>query len=618
MPNILKKNKNLFTEFSPTSLEEWEAVLKRDLKGRDYRSILKWESLEGISVLPFYRKEDPDSVQHVNENSLPAPDRNWKICEEIFESDPQKANEEAIRAIDGGASVLKINPSVSSDNQPGTRLQSQEDVDAFFSMIDLSKTEFLFNSGMKNRELMALVTNLSKSTDTKINAAFRFDPFTYAAANGNLPFTEEEMNSRIQELASQQDYKSFYVDGAFYHNCGATIIQEVGIAMAIASEYLARTPESDRKQTSNQIFLNLSVGSLYFPEIAKIRAVRLLWTTLINAYGIENSEPVTIHSTTSAWNKSVADAHNNMLRVTTEAMSAVIGGTDLLVVHPYNQYFEKPDNFSKRIARNVNHVLKDEAHFTKVSNPASGSYYLEVMTDQIAKKAWDFFQQIENEGGFLKAIDSNMIQNEINRSADAKRKAVATRKITLTGTNNYPNAENRIPEELFEEKVADDEFTLKPHRAAEPFEKIRLKTQQWSKNSGEELTATLIPIGDKRMRKARASFSQNYLQCAGITVQNHVGFSSISEAANEVAEDKSQILVLCGADSDYEELVDQFCKEFKGSGRLLILAGYPKQKIEEYKQVGIDLFIYNGSNMIETLNEIQQKVFTVKDSNNQQ
>lgn len=615
MPNNLKKNKNLFSEFSPISLEQWEAVLEKDLKGKDYKSVLKWESLEGISMLPFYRNEDLKSVQHIKDNSLPSPDRNWKICEEVVETDTKKASDEALRAVEGGATTLKINTSDSEES--GILLKNQADVDNLFSNLDLSRTEFLFNSGMKTRELMAMVNNHAKKSESKIKAAFQFDPFTYTVAQGDLSLSENDITSLIQEMASQSDYKSLFVDGAFYHNCGATIIQEVGIALAIASEYLARTPEKDRKKTSHKIFLNLSIGALYFPEIAKLRATRLLWTTLMNAYGIENPNPVTIHSTTSIWNKSVADAHNNMLRVTTEAMSAVLGGTDLLIVHPYNRHFETPDIFSKRIARNVNHVLKEEAHFTKVANPASGSYYLEKMTDQIAKKAWDFFQQIENEGGFLKAIESNMIQNEINRSADAKREAIATRKITLTGTNNYPNAENRIPDHLFNDDVSDDDSILKPHRAAEPFEKLRLKTQQWNKNSDEELTATLIPIGDKRMRKARASFSQNYLQCAGISVQNHIGFSSVQEAADEISGSKSQILVLCGSDSDYEELVDPFCEEFKDSGRLLILAGYPKQKVEEYKEAGMDLFLYNGSNMIDTLEEIQQILFTVKDSNNQ-
>ncbi len=614
MPKNLKKNKNLFSEFSPTSLEQWKAVLEKDLKGKDYQSVLKWESIEGINVLPFYRKEDLEAVQHVKENSLPLPDRSWKICEEIFESDPKKANEEALRAVEGGATTIKIN---SSNNESGTRIQTQEDIEIFFSNLDLSKTELLFNSGMSSPELMAMVKHHAEKNGSKIDAVFQFDPFTYNVANGKHSLTEEKIDSSIHEMAVQTDYKSFFVDGAFYHNCGATIIQEVGISLAIASEYLARTPEKDRKQTSNRIFLNLSVGSLYFPEIAKLRAVRLLWKTLLSAYGIESEEPVTIHSTTSTWNKSVVDAHNNMLRVTTEAMSAVLGGTDLLIVHPYNRHYEKPDIFSKRIARNVNHILKEEAQFTKVSNPASGSYYVEMMTEQIAEKSWEFLQQIEKEGGFLKAIESKMIQNEINRSADAKREAVATRKITLTGTNNYPNSENRIPDHLFkEEEEAVDEFILKPHRAAEPFEKIRIKTQRWNKRIGKVLTATLIPIGDKRMRKARASFSQNYLQCAGISVQNHSGFSSLQEAANEI-DSESQILVLCGSDSDYEEFVEPFCKEFKNSGRLLILAGYPKQKIEAYKQAGIDLFIYNGSNMIDTLEEIQQKLFTVTDLNNQ-
>jgi len=439
-------------------------------------------------------------------------------------------------------------------------------------------------------------------------------------------------------------------DGAFYHNCGATIIQELGIALSIASEYLANVPEDKRKQAAKKIWMHLSAGSLYFPEIAKFRAARLLWTRVLDGYNLDSDIPLTVHTSTSMWNKSIADPHNNMLRATTEATSAAVGGANRITIHPYNTTFEASDTFSRRIARNVSHILDEESHLTAVDNPGDGSYYVEVLTDEIAKKAWEFFQLIEKQGGFQKAVEADIIQVEVGKSRKAKEEALNTRELVLTGVNNYPDADQELPDNLFQSTPADslpqtdsepeidddhliDSLTdafkngasvgdvissfltpqkqlntaLKTYRAAKPFEELRLRTQSLAKSRGKEVSAHLIPIGNKRMRKARATFSQNYLGCAGFQVKNHLGFDSVEEAAKDISIDEADIFVLCSSDEEYPELVEDFCETF-GDESVLILAGYPKDHLESFKEAGIDLFIYSGSNILETLSEVQDKL----------
>lgn len=664
--------KNLFSEFEPVKTEEWEDLLTRDLKGADYKKKLRWESAEGIEALPFYRREELEKLPHIERGIKIHTPAEWQFCEVIDTADPKEANQLALQAIKGGADSLWLTIQITSDGGllggdiRGIHVQSLDDLKILLNGIDLNKTGIVFNSGVGSVGILALMKAYLQSTgethpsDTPAGESisplergfisFLFDPFTYMAAHGRLPLPEDELNAIIWQLAAESDFKSLAVEGAFYHNCGATIIQEVGIALAIGSEFLARMPVEKREQAAKQIWMHLSAGSLYFPEIAKFRAVRLLWDRVLYGYGIKGRNELPIHASTSQWNKSVADPYNNMLRATTEATAAALGGADRITIHPFDAPFKQSNSMSRRIARNVSHILDEEVHLSAVENPADGAYYVEVLTDEIARKAWEFFRLIENQGGFQKALEAKIIQGEISRAKKAKDDALATRKLVLTGVNHYAEVGQELPESLFRSSPADSlqqsaqntrinpfelieslskafsedaKFgdvsksflqpekqlypALKTYRAAVPFEELRLQTQKIAAERGKEITAQLVPIGNKKMRKARATFSQNYLECAGFKVNNHSGFDSVKDAAIEHKSKKADIFVLCGFDEEYPALVPEFCSVF-GEGTTLILAGYPKDKIDEYKNAGIDEFIYSGSNMLETLRGILEKV----------
>ena len=650
-----QKETNLFSEFEPVSREEWEKQIKKDLKGADYREKLKWDTLEGLSSLPFYRTDNLEELELYSPVSIRANmNSTWKRCELISESDPVQANAELKQSVKGGANAFQIKSDIAysegaiGGNMIGTQLQSQEDFNELTAGIDLSEINLFINSGMNTPALLAMIHN----SDTKIKgAAFFFDPFTYTAEHGREPLPPEKLNNIISQIAGKNDFKTLCSDGLFYHTTGATITQELGISLAIASEYLARSNEEDLERTANSLFFRLSAGPLYFPEIAKFRAARILWANLLDAYGIKNSHPLHIHAETTPQNQTLADPHNNILRGTTEAMSAVIGGVDSLTIQPFDSRFKSTNSFSSRIARNIHHIIAEEAHFSKVYDPASGSYYVEQLTEEIAKKSWEFFQLIEKQGGFLKALKNRIIQSEIETSRDSKLQAYASGKRTLVGTNNYPNSDEKIANpvittdftnvlkttdhspsidsvnliESLSENLQKNQFvgdlfgsylepqktfytSLEPFRAAETFESIRHRTQEYTESTNLEPSVQLVPIGNKKWRKLRSTFASNMMGCAGFNIDSPIGFESIESASEKFSSDNSDIYVLCGADEEYPELIKPFCEKFGKKGTLL-LAGNPKDKEAEFRSFGIDHFIYSGMNIPKTLSEIQDQIF---------
>ncbi|MDZ7758479.1 methylmalonyl-CoA mutase family protein [Rhodohalobacter sp.] len=653
-----QKETNLFSEFEPVSRQQWEEQIKKDLKGADYKQKLKWDTLEGLTPQPFYRSDDLEDLELYHLDSVRTNIKSaWKRCELISESDPVKANAELKESIKGGADAFQIKCDISysdgalSGNMIGTQIQSQKNFNDLVSDIDFSDYKVLFNSGMNTPAIFAMVQN----SDTEIqDASFFFDPFTYTAKHGREPVPSGELNSLIRQLASKNDFNTLCADGLFYHTSGASIVQELGISLAIASEYLASSNKDYLNQTARSILFRLSAGPLYFPEIAKFRAARILWANLLDAYGIDDSLPLNIHTETTPQNQTLADPHNNTLRATTEAMSAVIGGVDSLMIQPYDSQFKSSSSFSSRIARNIQHIIAEEAHFGKVDDPAAGSYYIEQLTEEISQKSWEFFQLIEKQGGFLDALKNRIIQTEIETFRNKKLEAYATGKRTLVGTNNYPNSDEKLPDPVITTDYTDSLKTtdhsasidstklidslsenlkngqligdlfksylepqkvlytsLEPFRAAEIFESIRHRTQEYAESAKTEPSVQLVPVGNMKWRKLRATFASNMLGCAGFAIDSPIGFDSVEIASEKLDSDSSDIYVLCGADDEYPEFIKPFCDAFRKKG-ILVLAGNPKDKEAEFRKFGIDHFIYSGMNIPEILSEIQDQIFNTE------
>jgi methylmalonyl-CoA mutase len=641
----------LFSEFTSATNEQWEEQIKKELKGADYKRELSWQTLEGITPLPFYSRNDLKGIPA--EPTIRSTSTVWQRCETVFETDPADINTYIQRAIKGGANSIQINCDITSGDQmlggnmTGAQIQSQNDFNKLFEGVDLKSCSLVFESQTASPALLAMLLNHS---DTFKSASFLFDPFTYHAKHGRKPLPSEKLPALISQMQGRPNIRCLAADGLFYHRAGCTIVQEVAIVLAIASEYLMSVDETTRLGAARSFIARLSAGPLYFPEIAKFRAIRRLWRNLLGAYGVKEEIPLYIHAETSPQNKTVTDSHNNTLRATTEAMSAVLGGVDSLSIAPYDAGYQKPNDFSLRIARNIHHIVRDEAHLNKAADPSAGSYYIEQLTDQIAQESWEFFQLIEKQGGFVKALENRILQSEVNESKKRKLEAYSTRKRVLTGTNNYPNPDEELPNS-FKRSIFTDALiytdsehsphveslipslrehlsnggtvgdisksilepqkvlftTLEEFNAGELFDLLRSKTNSITKKLGRKPRVSLIPVGDAKWRKLRATFAQNLLGCAGFDIENHAGFEMINEAVNDINPDKSDLFVLCGSDKEYEKFVHPFCEAFVKKG-ILILAGSPGDREKAYQDWGIDEFIMKGMDVPEFLGRLQQKL----------
>ncbi|MCH2449872.1 MAG: methylmalonyl-CoA mutase subunit beta [Gracilimonas sp.] len=422
MENLNFKDKLNFNEFPPISLEEWEEVIESDLKGKDYKDVLQWRSGEGVNVLPFYRKEH---LKDLKQNLVSVrTSASWDIIEPITDTDPEKANELALHTLRNGSTGLYFD--LHSDT-----ISSKEDLELLLRDIKIEFITLKFGPALSNPGIVQWLHTICDDRDIlngKLNIYFSFDPFSSAIRSGKLLDLDN-----IQKIWSKTgDLFSFMVtDSSVYANSGATIVQQIAFALAAGNEFLGMNEKNAQK-----LYFNFASGPTYFPEIAKFRAFHLMWAQILKEYGIQEAD-TPVHSETAYWNKSKTDAHNNMLRATTEAMSAALAGCNVITVHPYNAHFEEPSGFSSRIARNIQLILQEEAYLDKVADPGAGSYYIEVLTNKIAEESWKLFQETEAKGGFYKCLKEGFIQDEITRSRKEKISAYKEKEKVLVGVNKY-------------------------------------------------------------------------------------------------------------------------------------------------------------------------------------
>ncbi|MGN8225716.1 methylmalonyl-CoA mutase subunit beta [Gracilimonas sp. BCB1] len=411
-----------FDEFPPISTEEWEAIIEKDLKGKDYKDVLRWKSGEGINPLPFYREENLPDL-----SSSPEPmasHGSWTVMERVESSSLSEANKEALHALENGASGLYFCPE-------NNYLHSLEDLRNLLEDIQIELITIRFGSTVSSPSIADWLNEISKGrklTEEELSVSFNFDPISYAALSGKLA-SKTDIEKTLNAFGEVFSFCA--IDSSVFANAGATIIQQLAFSLAAGNEYLG----FNSKMGGNLNF-NFATGPNYFLEIAKFRAFKRTWGQVLDEYGLNNITP-SIHAETSFWNKSQSDAHNNMLRTTTEAMSAAIGGCNSITVHRYDEHFSKDSGFSSRIARNIQLILQEEAYLDKVADPGAGSYYIEMLTDSMAQKSWELFQDIEAKGGFYEALNSGYIQELVAASRKEKIEAYQHKEKVLVGVNKY-------------------------------------------------------------------------------------------------------------------------------------------------------------------------------------
>ena len=599
----------LFSEFAPVSTEQWEAVITKDLKGADYDKKLIWKTPEGVNVRPYYRAENLKDVKSARSTRA---DNQWLIRQNFdARENAAEANAAALDALNKGVDAL------------GFRLKrdgiSAADFDTLLKGIELSAIEINFTGSCCSS--VALLDLLKKKIQhNDVRGAIDFDPLRRLTLHG--AFCEDEQTSfgqlkaLVEGAKGLPDFRTVGVGAYVFHNAGSTLVQELAFGLAMGSEYLCRLTDAgiSADLAAQKVKFTFAVGATYFMEMAKFRAARVLWANVTNAYGVKEdaSSVMKIHAVTSAWNQTVYDPNVNMLRATTEAMSATLAGVDSLEVLPFDKPIRKPSVFSNRIARNVQTVLKEESYFDRVIDPAAGSYYIETLTNAMAEEAWKLFKQVEEKGGYLAAFKAGFIQEQIKASAQKRDVNIATRRQILLGSNQYPNFTETAGNDVTADTVTrgghrhvDAKKIAEPieeYRGAQSFEALRYATDK----SGRQPQVFMLTFGNLAMCRARAQFAGNFFACAGFKITDNNRFETIEEGAKAALAAKAEIVVACAADDDYAEAVPQIA-QLVGDKAILVVAGDPACRPDLEAQ-GIKKFINVKSNVLETLKEYQREL----------
>lgn len=629
----------LFSDFSPVSTQEWMDKITVDLKGADFEKKLVWRTNEGFKVKPFYRQEDLEGLktteglpgQYPYIRGIKKDDNTWFIRQDITVNDAAEANAKALDILNKGVDSLGFHIKAKELNA--------EYLDTLLKDICCECVELNFSTCQRHTLQLAqlLVAYFQKKgyAPEKLKGSLNFDPISKMMQKGKdvsaVIATGKEL---VETLAAYPHFRCIAVNSVQLNNAGAYIYQELGYALAWGNEYLNQLVEAGvpAALAAKKIKFNFGISSNYFMEIAKFRAARMLWADIVKQYApkcprtdCKNTGAdgtcycackMVAHAETSNFNLTLFDAHVNLLRTQTEAMSAAIAGVNSITVSPFDKAYETPDDFSERIARNQQLLLKEESHLNRIVDPAAGSYYIENLTVAIAQQAWDLFLAVEEAGGMLQAVKAGSIQEAVNQSNKARHEAVSKRKEILLGTNQYPNfnelAGDKRPLDGCKKcgcggEAHEEEGTLaklETARAASEFEALRLETE----NSGKRPKAFMLTIGNLAMRQARAQFSCNFLACAGYQVIDNLGFASVEEGIEAAMKAQADIVVICSSDDEYAEYAIPAFKALNGRA-MFIVAGAPAC-MEELKAAGIENFIHVRCNVLETLREYNSKLLS--------
>lgn len=621
LETMANNKEKLFTDFAPVSTQEWMDKIQVDLKGADYEKRLVWRTNEGFNIKPFYRKEDLEGMPTVH--ALPGEfpylrgnhkDHNtWYIRQDIEVDDAQAANAKALDILMKGVDSLGL-------HLPAKKLTA-EFIETLLEGIAADCIELNFTTcqghTLELARLLVAYFDRKGYDKEKLQGSILFDPIEKILTKGkDTTKLLTVIPELVQTLECLPGYRCIGVNAVTLNNAGAYISQELGYALAWGNEYLQQMTEAgiDATLAAKKIKFNFGISSNYFMELAKFRAARMLWAQIVNQY--QPTCPcacqMIAHARTSEFNLTLFDAHVNLLRSQTEAMSAALAGVHSITVTPFDKAYETPDEFAERIARNQQLLLKEESHLDKVVDPAAGSYYIEHLTASIAQTAWKLFLQVEEEGGFLEAAKANTVQNTVNESGKARHTALSRRKEILLGTNQFPNftemAGTKRPVAATSCCASHASECERPfaklnmEREASEFEALRLQTEQ----SGKRPKAFMLTIGNLAMRQARAQFSCNFLACAGYEVIDNLGFPTVEEGVEAAMKAQADIVVICSSDDEYAEYAIPAFQAVNGRA-LFIVAGAPAC-MEELKAAGIENFIHVRVNVLDTLRDYNRKL----------
>ena len=687
-----------FDEFQIPDHETWYAAATTVLKGASFEKLLTTKTYEGLVLQPIYRQEDVEQISHQEtmpgiapyvRGSRSAGYQEWHIAQETPYSSPEAFNSALRAAFTQGQTAINIlldraaqaglDPDLATSGdvgKDGVSIAHCDDLAVAFNGVNLETTPLMIQPGTAALPFTAILAAYLLQIDrdpAKLKGNIAFDPLGDLAQTGTLPQSLRETYDDLASLTkwTGPEFRTININTAIYHNGGASAVQELASMLATGAEYIRQM--LDRGLTiqtiASHMHFTFAIGSNFFMEIAKLRTSRMVWSQVVSAFGgDEAAQKMTLHTCTGQINKTATDPYVNMLRTTIEAFAGAVSGTDSMNVSPFDAVNREPDTFSQRIARNQQLILQAECNLANLADPAGGSWYVEMLTDWLARSAWEQFQEIETAGGMSAALQNGMIQQQIGDIAKQRQINVEHRKDVLVGTNMYANIHDVPPTKMpdhtatFEERkaqirkyreerktqpqLAELQATstesrleraiaaaaqgatlgelsaalwdnkpekpvitpLAPLRLSEPFEELREAALSFANRIGHAPKIFLANMGPLRQHKARADFTIGFFEVGGFEMLNNSGFATPADAAGAALESDAEVVVICSTDETYPDLVPPIVEQIKTvkPDMYIILAGYPKDQIAAYQASGIDDFIHIRSNCYEINRKLQQ------------
>ncbi len=690
-------------EFTPPTDEEWKAACEALLKGAPFEKKMFTKTYEGITFDPMYTRkhtEDilPKGVMPGMGDYLRGVDaagyigKPWGIAQACDETLPAENNELLRHEHDKGATIYHIVLDTASRTgvdarqaetvgDTGTSVTTVEDMHVLLTGLDLAKFPLYVYAGANAVPLLALVAAARRASGedmAEVHGIVGADPIGALAADGKLPAS---LDAHYDSLAAAARWatvnaphlRTVFVRSDVYSNGGANDVQEVASVLATATAYLRALCERGLTidEAASQIAFAFSMGANFFLQIAKLRAVRPLWAQIVGAFGgSAEAQKMRIHARPALFFKTIYDPYVNMLRNTTEIFSGVVGGIDSFESAPFDEPIRKGDEFSRRIARNVQIMLQEEFGLLQPIDPAGGSWAVETLTRQMKEKIWAEFQRIEKEGGIIAALRAGSLQESVAAVLAARFKNADLRRDRIVGNNMYPNMTETLLETRAEDTAAlkaqrtadidaylsdidvkhrdealaslrqahsvdnaveaalagatiaelmtavtegngaETVTAIAPHRWSERFEALRQRTEEYKEEKNDNVKIFLANMGPIPQHKARADFTTGFLQVGAFEVLGNDGFKTVEEAADAARASGADAVVICSTDATYPEIVPALAPklhEVLPKARVFLAGAAPKDLLETYKEAGIDEYISVRANCYEILESLQKQ-----------
>ncbi|WP_337866807.1 methylmalonyl-CoA mutase family protein [Ignavibacterium sp.] len=709
----LEEKPDLKKDFRIPTFDDWKKQVEEDLKGEPFEKKLITKTYEAIELKPIYTSDDIKEIPFLNnfsgfDNFVRGAKASgyhssiWEIAQEYSNALPEDLNEALRYDLERGLNSINISLDLPTQlgidadqsktgevGKGGLSISGIRKMQVLFDTIDLIEYPLHIEAGFSALPftlLYAAFTRELRISLMNLKGSITSDPYDFILRHGFLPYSLKQIFDEIKfatqmMIRSNSPMRTIGISGMNYNNAGATAVQELAFVFATAIEYLEEMINRGLavEEVVRRMKFTFGIGSFYFMEIAKLRAAKLIWNNILKLYNVpEESRKIYIHGKTSFYNQTLIDPYVNILRATTEAFSAIVAGVDALTTIPFNSTFDSPDDFSRRVARNTQIILKEESHLDQVIDPAAGSFFVENLTAQLAESSWKLLQQIDEMGGMFKAIQNEFVLNEVKKIAEARKIDYAKRKSVLVGTNMYANPEEEVVEprqpdyeDIYKKRVeyiqkyrisgedqkhknildklqiiADtksydlvetaieayidgaaigevassirsagkEEIRIQPldvQRPAEMFEELRFASENYKKKTGHKPKVFLATMGPLKQYKARADFSRGFFEVGGFEViYPSNGFANTDEAVTKALVSEAEIITICSTDDTYPELVPEIVKGIKTKSpqRIIVLAGCPKDQIEEHKKSGVDEFIYLGADVQKVISALLNKI----------